>query len=214
MKRLLAKMKMRFAIVLFGLLIVAACRRTNSPIETQPAVITTDTTAQVKQDTTEPEETTFLEVSDTIEGDFNGDGVKEKMWLNPPKISNMEEFECDGSCDGYITFSNANLPPIRMEDCIDGSPVNEGDLNGDGADDVGMLPGWFTSCWHQYHVFSFRNGKWIDVVNPFDTHCSQWEDGVDAVSVDPKKPGHVIIRYMSTSDADFVIKEKSIKAKR
>ena len=207
-------MKRQAVVVILLLLAFVACKRKVAPQEAAPPVAKMDTIAPAVKDTVTQDKVLLVEESDTIEGDFNGDGKKERMWLNPPKLSATDQFECDGPCTGYITFSDATIPAIPMEDCIDGSPVNEGDLNEDGADDVGMLPGWFTSCWHQYHVFSFRKGEWINVVNPFDTHCTQWEDGVDAVSVDKNKPGHVIVRYMVVGDDDFSIKEKSIKAKR
>lgn len=89
-----------------------------------------------------------------------------------------------------------------------GVPVNEGDLDDDGADEIGLLPWWFTSCWRSYIVLTLKNGKSKFLVPAPWTHCSQWEHGVDAIEKDPKKPGHVIVR--STRMEDFRLIEKSI----
>ena len=114
-----------------------------------------------------------------------------------------------------IVFSDKNIPPIKIESCIGGQPVNHGDLNGDGADEVGISPDWFTSCWRPYYVFSFRNNKWINAVEPFSTHCSQWENNVIPIEKDSAKKGYAIIRYTDLSDTtDFVVKEKSVLVNR
>ena len=95
---------------------------------------------------------------DAVEGDFNGDGKSEFMWLVPPKLIE-NDMSCEGICTSVIQFSDNSIPAIKVEDCIDGLPVNEGDLNGNGTDEIGLLPGWFTSCWHSYLVWTYRNGQ-------------------------------------------------------
>ena len=113
-----------------------------------------------------------------------------------PKEQNEDNFgDCDGLCECYLMFSNDKIPPIKLENCIGGTPVNEGDLNNDGADEIGILPEWWTSCWRDYHVYTFRNNEWKYVVAPFATHCNQWEEGVDAIKKDDSKQGYVIINY-------------------
>ena len=147
---------------------------------------------------------------DSVQGDYNGDGKTEYMWLVPPKI--MEnDMSCEGNCTSIIQFSDNSIPAIKVEDCIDGLPVNEGDLNGNGTDEIGVLPGWFTSCWHTYLGWTYKNGQFTYAVEPISTHCNQWDKGIDAIEKDREKEGYVIVRYSEITDADFVVLSKSVK---
>jgi hypothetical protein len=82
--------------------------------------------------------------NDAIKGDFNGDGILDYMWLVKPKMDD-DGNSCIGDCISYIKFSDQNIPSIKVEDCIHGTPSNEGDLNKNGGDEIGLLPGWFQS---------------------------------------------------------------------
>jgi formylglycine-generating enzyme required for sulfatase activity/predicted Ser/Thr protein kinase len=146
--------------------------------------------------------------SAAIKGDFNGDGELESMWLAAPVIK-QNDMDCVGECVSYIRFSNSLIPEIRLKTCIGGSPVNEGDLDGDGCDEIGVLPAWFTSCWRNYRVFTFKDGRWRDAVEPIVTHCDQWEAGLKPIEADPSKIGSVIIRYSDSTDAGIVFKTKT-----
>ena len=145
-------------------------------------------------------------------GDYNGDGKKEYMWLAAPKTT--EDFDCIGDCDCYIKFSDATIPPIKIPNCIDGTPTNKGDLNKNGSDEIGLLPQWFMGCWASYHVWTFINGKWVNAVEPFSTYCDQWEKGVNPIEIDKKKDGYVIVRYTEFGDIEFKVKSKSVKIVR
>lgn len=142
-------------------------------------------------------------------GDFNGDGVPEYMWLVKPDID-ADGMDCVGNCTSYIMFSDPNIPSITIENCIGGIPENEGDLNKNGSDEIGLLPAWFTSCWKSYHVWTLNNDKWTDAVKPFSTHCNQWEAGVKPIEIDSNKVGHVIIRYSEFDGDDILTKSKSV----
>lgn len=151
--------------------------------------------------------------ADSVEGDFNGDGKREFMSLEIPKLGE-DDMSCVGNCESTIVFSDKTIPTIKVDNCIFGSLVNEGDLNGNGSDEIGLLPGWFTSCWHTYLVWTFKKGRWIYAVDPISTHCNQWEKGADAIEKDNKREGYVIIRYSEITDADFVILSKSVKIRK
>jgi hypothetical protein len=147
---------------------------------------------------------------DAIKGDFNGDGVLDYMWLVAPKIDN-DGMDCVGDCTSYIKFSDSNIPYIKISNCIGGIPVNEGDLNKNGTDEIGLLPGWFTSCWRSYNVWTILNGKWEYAVEPFSTHCNQWDEGVKPIEIDLNRDGYVIIRYSELTDVDIITKSKSVR---
>ena len=147
------------------------------------------------------------------EGDFNGTGTKGYVWLEPPVFAKTDDEDagCLGGCDGTIRFLNPFIPPIKVRHCIDGTPDNLGDLNGDGADEVGLLPIWFNGCWADYHVWTLQNGRWIEAVESFPTHCDQWKTGLKPVEVDPKRPGYVIIRYSENGkNGGIEVKTKSV----
>ena len=146
---------------------------------------------------------------DAVKGDFDGNGTLEYAWLIPPKIDS-EGMGCIGDCISYIKFSDATILSIKVEPCISGYPTNLGDINKNGTDEIGLLPGWFTSCWRSYYVFTLRNEKWINAVEPFLTHCNQWDEGIKPIEIDRNKEGNVIIRYSEHADADIVTKTKSV----
>jgi hypothetical protein len=148
---------------------------------------------------------------DAVQGDFNGDGQTDFVWLVAPKI-NEEEMTCIGECVAYLKFSDPALAQIRIVDCIGGVPDNLGDLNGDGTDEIGLLPHWFTSCWRSYSVWSWKDGQWRHPVKSFQTHCNQWDQKNNFyVKPDPTKPGYVLVRYSDFSrSGDIVAKTKSV----
>ena len=147
------------------------------------------------------------------EGDFNGTGTRGYVWLEPPIFAKTddEDADCLGGCDATIRFLDPFIPPIKVRHCIAGTPDNLGDLNGDGADEIGLLPIWFTGCWADYHVWTLQGGRWVEAVESFPTHCDQWNTGQKAVEVDPKHPGHVLIRYSEMGQSGgIVVKTKSV----
>ena len=151
--------------------------------------------------------------SDSIEGDYNGDGKMELMWLETP-ILNENQSECKGECTSYIRFSNPAIPSIEIKNCVGGTLKNEGDLNRKRGDEVGILPGLFTSCWSDYHVWTLIKGVWVAAVDPFPTHCNQWEDGVVPIQIDSLKKGFVIINYSINDGIEIQTVSKSVPITR
>ena len=147
---------------------------------------------------------------DAVEGDFNGDHKIDYMWLETPKL-NEEEMDCIGECISYIRFSDATIPSIKVDDCISGSLSNLGDLNENGTDEIGLLPGWFTSCWRAYFVWTLKYRNWIKLVEPFSTHCNQWNENINPIEIDRNHKGNVIIRYSEHTGEDIITKSKSIQ---
>jgi hypothetical protein len=138
--------------------------------------------------------------SNAVEGDFNGDGVTDYMWLET--IGKTEECK--------IRFSGA-IPPLIVGTCMGGSPVNESDLNGDGADEVGLLPIWESSCWKGYFVYTFKDTQWIEALEPISTHCIQWEKNILPVVKDTTRKGYVFVNYSELTDDGIEIRTKSVK---
>ena len=146
-----------------------------------------------------------------IEVDVNGDGIKEYMWIVEPELSE-KELECKGPCDSYAKCSNPKIPILKIEQCLGGKIENLGDLNGDGGDEIGLYPDWFTSTWHAYRVWSLQNSTWIFPIKPFTVWYDHLKPGRTLIRKDLKRKGYVIIRE-SDHDSDLMPKviKKSVK---
>jgi hypothetical protein len=152
------------------------------------------------------------QVMDTITGDFDGNGEREQMWLSAPRLK-QDEPDCFGPCVCFIHFSDTSIPSIEVESCIGGVPINQGDLNKNGTEEIGLLPDWFSSCWRGYYVWTLLNGKWERAVPTISTHCYQWEKGVVPIESDTAKDEYVITRHTELTEEDFIIVEESIPIK-
>ncbi|SFB79519.1 hypothetical protein SAMN05421780_101517 [Flexibacter flexilis DSM 6793] len=152
--------------------------------------------------------------ADALKGDFDGDGKPEFAWIT----SNMKEQKTEddfgqcngGDCQCIIRFSNPKIRGIIVPQCIGSDALqNEGDLNGDGRDELSLVPSWWTSCWQACHVYTFQtNGRWRELIKPFSVYCSHLADNPDVVrSVAPKT---IEIRE-STMGEEIGIKTRKIK---
>ena len=132
--------------------------------------------------------------SDTLNGDFNGDGVSESAWFVESRIA------CDTStteehCKGTILFSDKKIKLLEIEWCPWAAFKNEGDLNDDGKDEIGVKCNWSTSACSGYDVFTYTNEEWIDAIDGCcGTSGSLRESGLVLVEKDPDRKGYVIIR--------------------
>jgi hypothetical protein len=138
--------------------------------------------------------------SNAVEGNFNGDEITDYMWLEP--VNKTEECK--------IRFSG-NIPPVIVGACLGGSPVNEGDLNDDGIDEIGLLPIWETSCWKGYFVYTFKDNQWIEALEPVPTHCIQWEKNILPIIKDSARKGYVFVNYSELTDEGIEIRTKTVK---
>jgi len=140
-------------------------------------------------------------------GDFDGNGTKEYAYT---KVSDCSD-GCDGKCETTIYFSDKKIKTFIILPANGGALYNLGDLNGDGKDEIGFYPGWCTSCWHAFHVYTLSNNSWKPLVPSISTHCSQWEEEKFPIRKDPKKKGYVIITSSKWEDDDIKIKSESVK---
>lgn len=133
--------------------------------------------------------------SDTIFGDFNGDYQIESCWMSFNSY-NYEKcgLEFDSiSCQGILQFSNQTIPKLIIPWCPYGLITNEGDLNNDGKDEIGVLPGWLTSACRFYHVFSLKDKDWIEICEPIANSENMREAGIDYIKNDKINKENLII---------------------
>ena len=118
-----------YLLPIFVLLIVGCGNRNPANIVVENRIRQTEQTDSIIGDSYE---------RDTIQGDFNGDGKIEYAYSE----SNPSEYYCldevDDGKPNNITFSNPTIPAIETEFQIE-RLTNEGDLNGDGTDEIGFM---------------------------------------------------------------------------
>ncbi|MGK6341536.1 hypothetical protein ACMGDK_04815 [Chryseobacterium sp. DT-3] len=144
---------------------------------------------------------------DGLLGDFDGNGTKEYAYT---KVSDCSD-ECDGKCETTIYFSDKKIKTFIISPAKNGELYNLGDLNEDGKEEIGFYPGWCTSCWHVFHVYTLTKTGWETLVPSISTHCSQWEEEKFPIRKDPKKKGYVIITSSIWKDDDIKIETTGLK---
>jgi len=155
----------------------------------------------------------------TITGDFNGDGKIDSLMVeNYDSLS--QKYPDDMEDNGFnFIFSDKKIPKLHVIGTLDYTIKNEGDLNGDGKDEIGFLYGWGVSGCRTYQVFTLKNNKWINIIKGYgDSTEDMRAIGIVPVEKDSEQKGVILIRS-AAKDApcccglDSYIVEKSLKLK-
>jgi len=73
----------------------------------------------------------------------------------------------DGTAAAYsITFNDPNIPTIPAG-CCELILINEGDLDGDGLEELSLSQAPMNGCVFSMATYSFKNGKWKQLIKPF-----------------------------------------------
>jgi hypothetical protein len=106
------------------------------------------------------------------------------------EVKESEEYLYD-----FILFTKGDKKnSLNITIASDFHVYDEGDLDGDGTNEIGILPGYNTSACRNYGIYSFANHKW-KLLYTVSSHLPDREQGVDYV----KRQGDTI-RILS---ADF-----------
>ena len=147
---------------------------------------------------------------DTIVGDFNGDGKKEKAWfkyrkgekhynIDREKLTQKELAKIPDSLiveldDNELLFSDKSIKPLKIKYIkYDWVLKNEGDLNDDGKDEIGILPGWGTSACRNYKVFTYKKNRW-KMICYIGSTLNMRAKGFVVIEKDKSRKGYAIIR--------------------
>lgn len=192
---------MRRVLLLGGLLSLGAGCEPQSTPRQAPAPPTPPSSAQLVKPVAIPE--------GAVQGDFDGDGTAEYVWLVPPETDSTD-YDCVGECTSYLTSSNPALRPYALESAMGGELTTFHHLGAGRRDYVGIDPARLMGCWNSYYVLTYRAGGWQLGVKPFSTHCDQWEKDSIPIARDRAHAGQVLIHYTDMAAGDFAVKTKSV----
>ena len=148
------------------------------------------------------------EEKESIVGNFRGDTIDRLTVVPRFKQEYIEEEPyCEFFLDGkqiseayyaeeaqylwrVVSFYNT-LPPL---DVFGYHPylVFEGDLDQNGTQEFGILDTWIASGWRYYSIYTFRDGEWKYLVEPFNTFSTLRASGKELARPGPR-PGTVSI---------------------
>jgi hypothetical protein len=157
-------------------------------------------------------------IDKTITGDFNGDGKIETMemdWESINKKIEKGEISYSEIEDFDFIFSDKKIPKLNVWGNSDYTIKNEGDLDGDGADEIGFLYGWATSACRTYTVFTLKNNKWEKLIEGVQLTHDMRAAGIVPVEKDLEQEGVILVRSVSHDNpfchsTDYVL-EQSVK---
>ncbi|MDD5359553.1 MAG: hypothetical protein PHI79_00295 [Sulfurovaceae bacterium] len=146
--------------------------------------------------------TLMIYANGSITGDFNGDGAKESVSTIFKNCKNDIDFQI---CDCFLKFSNHKIKSFNIGECDGGGVgadlLNEGDLNGDGADEIGLMRHWPTSAWRAYEIFNVKNKpKKVFGMSLFIGGEIESIYQADLVRKNPSKKGYVQYRFFGITD--------------
>lgn len=110
------------------------------------------------------------------------------------KVIDESDYRYDTYYFHDVVSSNSKLPNIQLDYNMDPSLVNEGDLDGNGTCEIGVLDTWDNSNCRAYYIYTYKNGKWCYLVPPISTAYNLRASGLEIAEPGPEK-GQVSIRY-------------------
>lgn len=203
-------------LLFISLLALVACKKESTTtysatdstaVDSTTITPATDGTAVSTEDTeTVAPERTTANPEESVTGNFTGkEGTAIATLIH-------EGTDRDEDPPQYsITFNDPNIAALPGG-CCGTILVNEGDLNGDGQDELGMANAPLHGCSYNYQVYTYTGGKWKPYIEPFivPTAC----EGLDRSAAQKLvvKEGNTVY-YMHTDANDENLKKIKTKAK-
>ena len=123
---------------------------------------------------------------DTIVGNYTG--------------LNTDTLICEAidSCTVRIKSLTVNVSPLQFDEVFGVFVVQEGDLDGDGTEEIGVRTEGSEGNWRDYNVYTIKAGAWNYLIPPIILHSSDFygtlSQGKDVVRPSKRK-GYVDIKF-------------------
>ena len=116
-------------------------------------------------------------IGEKIQGDFDGDGITDYAEAVKIREGHGNPVE-DGTPDEYEIRFSAKHKETFKAGCCEILLINEGDLNGDGADEISVFQAPMNGCTFSMTAWTYQNRNWQKVVDTFliPTGCNNIED--------------------------------------
>lgn len=120
-------------------------------------------------------------------------------------ITDVQKQTCANNvCGSTIHFEDESIQTIPVRDALDLELTNLGDLNGDGNDELGAIPKWWSSVWQAYHIFIYQNHIWYELfIPPIDVNIEYLAEHPYIPVEKSKTPGKVIIRELNPDSLEL-----------
>lgn len=111
---------------------------------------------------------------------------------------------------------NHSVSPLEIRDSftIYLYVVQEGDLDGNGTDEIGIRREPEMGNWNDYEVYTYRNNKWYHLLPPIMVYATHFYDdlhsGQDVVTPAQKK-GYVKVQYSGWVDENIAMLDTIVK---
>lgn len=146
-------------------------------------------------------------------GDFNGDGQSEHAALycfdggsDDNSENGMQSYCC-------IRFGNSDIPALYPA-WVTSNLTNEGDLNGDGTDEIGFLVREGPSYWGEYRVYTSDADSWRELVSV--SHHEDWNPAPyqELVRANPDDAGSLIVKSTDFAEDGVEVNEITVEINR
>lgn len=148
-----------------------------------------------------------------VTGDFNGDGHSEYAALYcfdgcaDDNSENRAQIYC------CIRFGDDNIPTLYPA-WGTSNLTNEGDLNGDGTNEIGFLVREGPSYWGEYRVYTSDADSWRELVSV--SHHEDWNPAPyqELVRANPYDAGSLIVKRTDFAEDGAEVNEITIEINR
>ncbi len=105
-------------------------------------------------------------IGEKIKGHFTNKKVHESLFIKQTKKGHGNPVE-DGVPDEYTLLSDSKTIKALKIGCCEATLINEGDLNGDGLDEISVVQAPMNGCTYTFSTFTNVNGTWKKLFAPF-----------------------------------------------
>lgn len=148
-----------------------------------------------------------------VTGDFNGDEQNEYVALYC--FDGRSEDDCENGAQMYccIRFGDDDIPALYPA-WETSNLTNEGDLNGDGADEIGFLVREGPSYWGEYRVYTSDADSWRELVSV--SHHEDWNPAPyqELVRANPDDAGSLIVKRTDFAEDGVEVNEITVEINR